>query len=99
MGSSSVMLYAQWTLVATYTVAYNGSGATSGTVPVDGNKYASGATVTVLGNSGSLVNTGYPFSGSNSAANGVGAAYVAGATFVMGSSNVVLYAQWTLVPT
>jgi len=77
-----------------YTVTYSGNGATGGTVPVDSNKYASGATVTVLGNSGNLVNAGYTFSGWNTAANGSGTAYAGSATFAMGSSNIVLYAQW-----
>ena len=95
MGSSNVLLYAQWTLAPTYTVAYSGNGATSGALPVDSNKYAAGATVTVLGNSGSLVNTGYTFTGWNTAANGSGTAYAGGAAFAMGSSNVALYAQWT----
>jgi uncharacterized repeat protein (TIGR02543 family) len=99
MGSNNVVLYAQWTQVPTYTVAYNANGATGGAVPVDSNKYASGATVTVLGNSGSLVNAGYTFSGWNTLANGSGTAYAAGATFAMGSNNLTLYAQWTPVPT
>ena len=87
------------TSAITYTVTYIGNGATSGTVPVDGNKYAAGATATVLANSGSLVNAGYTFSGWNTTASGAGTAYAAGATFAMGGSNVVLYAQWTLAPT
>jgi uncharacterized repeat protein (TIGR02543 family) len=99
MGSSNVVLYAQWTKVPTYTVTYSGNAATGGAVPADGNQYAAGATVTVLGNTGSLVNTGYTFSGWNTSANGSGTAYAVGATFAMGSSNVVLYAQWTKVPT
>ena len=99
MGSANVTLYAQWTQLPTYTATYNGNSATSGSVPVDGNKYAAGATVTVLGNSGSLVNTGYSFSGWNTAANGSGSSYSPGATFAMGSANVTLYAQWTQLPT
>jgi uncharacterized repeat protein (TIGR02543 family) len=101
MGSGNVVLYAQWTQVpvSTYTVMYSGNGATGGAVPVDSNKYAAGATVTVLGNTGSLVNTGYTFSGWNTAASGSGTAYAGGATFAMGSGNMVLYAQWTQVPT
>ena len=42
---------------ATYTVAYSGNGNTGGSVPVDANTYLQGATVTVLGNTGSLVKT------------------------------------------
>ena len=37
-----------------------------------------GATVTVLGNTGSLVKTGYTFTGWNTAANGSGTSYTAG---------------------
>jgi len=94
MGSSNVVLYAQWIQIPAFTITYNANGATGGTVPVDANKYAAGATVTVLGNTGSLVDTGYTFSGWNTAANGAGTDYAAGATFAMGSSNVALYAQW-----
>ena len=44
---------------------------------------SSGATVTVLGNTGSLVKTGYTFAGWNTAANGSGTAYAPAATFTM----------------
>jgi uncharacterized repeat protein (TIGR02543 family) len=99
MGTANVTLYAQWTLIPTYTVTYNGNGNTGGTVPVDGNSYQQGATVTVLGNTGTLVKTGSTFAGWNTAANGTGTAYAGGATFLMGTANVILYAQWTLIPT
>ncbi|HEY1803160.1 MAG TPA: InlB B-repeat-containing protein [Terracidiphilus sp.] len=99
MGSSNVTLYAQWTTLPTYSVIYVANGATSGAVPVDNNKYTSGTTVTVLGNSGSLVQSGYSFVGWNTAANGSGSSYISGATFEMGSSNRTLYAQWTALPT
>jgi uncharacterized repeat protein (TIGR02543 family) len=94
MGSANVTLYAQWTASSIYSVTYAGNGNTGGVAPSDSGKYAAGATVTVLGNSGSLVNTGNTFSGWNTAANGTGTAYAVGATFAMGSSNVALYAQW-----
>ncbi len=84
---------------ATYTVSYNGNGATGGTVPTDGNSYLAGATVTVLGNTGNLANSGYTFAGWNTAANGTGDAYAGSQTFTMGSANVTLYAQWTSNPT
>ena len=99
MGSANVVLYAQWTAVPTFTVSYNANGATGGSVPVDGNKYQAGATVTVLGNTGNLANTGYTFVEWNTAANGSGTSYAQGATLTMGSANVTLYAQWTAVPT
>ncbi|MES2933900.1 MAG: InlB B-repeat-containing protein [Pseudomonadota bacterium] len=87
-----------WTInIATspaHTVAYHGNGNTSGTVPVDAGLYAAGATVTVLANTGNLAKTGYAFGGWNTAANGSGAAYVAGSSFAMGAANVSLYAKW-----
>ena len=44
-------------------VTYNANGATSGSVPTDSTGYGRGDSVTVLGNSGSLVKTGYTFAG------------------------------------
>ena len=99
MGTANVTLYAQWTLIPTYTMTYSGNGSAGGTVPTDANSYQQGATVTVLGNTGSLVKTGYTFSGWNTAANGTGTSYAAAVTFTMGTANVTLYAQWTLIPT
>jgi uncharacterized repeat protein (TIGR02543 family) len=94
MGTSDVTLYAQWTPLPTYTVAYNGNGNTGGTVPIDSNDYLEGAIVTVM-EIGTLVRTGYGCLEWNTAANGSGTAYAPGATFVMGASDVTLYAQWT----
>jgi len=68
-------------------------------VPTDINKYASGQSVAVLGNSGSLVKTGFAFTGWNTMTNGGGASYTAGSTFSMDTANVTLYAQWTVNPT
>jgi uncharacterized protein (TIGR02145 family)/uncharacterized repeat protein (TIGR02543 family) len=99
MGSTNVILYAQWTTKPTFTVLYNGNGNTSGTVPADANKYEAGATVTVKENTGVLAKTGSKFSGWNTTADGSGTVYAAGATFLIGSANVTLYAQWTLIPT
>jgi uncharacterized repeat protein (TIGR02543 family) len=78
-----------------YSVAYDGNNHTGGTPPDDMNSYLQGDTVTVLP-AGSLVRTGYTFNGWNIAANGSGSSYNAGATFPMGTENVVLYAQWTI---
>jgi len=80
-----------------YTVTYSGNGSTGGTAPTDPNSYPQGATVTVLGNTGSLVNTGSTFAGWNTAANGSGTSYAVGATFSMGTANVMLYAQWNMI--
>jgi len=77
---------------------YNANGATNGTVPTDNNTYLSGDTVTVLGNIGGLVKTGYNFNGWNTAADGSGTSYSPGGTFSMGSEDVTLYARWTSLP-
>jgi uncharacterized repeat protein (TIGR02543 family) len=94
MGTANVSLYAMWTQVPTYTVTYYGNGNTGGTVPVDSTNYVQGQTVTVLGNTGNLVNTGYSFTGWNTAADGSGTTYTQGSTFLMGTANVSLYAMW-----
>ena len=81
---------------STYTVAYDGNTNTGGTVPSDASSpYASGATVTVKANSGTLLKTGYTFNGWNTMANGTGIAYAAtgSATFSI-AANTTLYAQW-----
>jgi uncharacterized repeat protein (TIGR02543 family) len=97
MGRSQVRFYAKWTAnsVATYTVSYNANGATGGNVPVNTTNYEVGQSVTVQGNSGSLVKTDYDFAGWNTAADGSGTSYAAGASFAMGNANVTLYARWT----
>ena len=87
------------TIAPTYTVMYDGNGNTGGIVPADASKYLAGTTVTVLGNTGSLMKTGYTFAGWNTAAGGAGTDYAATATFLMPSSNQTLYAKWTALAT
>jgi uncharacterized repeat protein (TIGR02543 family) len=96
--TTSATLYAQWTLIPTFGVTYNGNTSTGGAVPTDAAAYTNGATVTVLGNTGSLIKAGHTFAGWNTLANGTGTAQAAASTFAMGSSAVTLYAQWTLTP-
>ena len=82
-------------------VTYHGNDSTAGTVPVDpASPYESGVTVTILGNTGDLIRindggTSYYFSGWNTKADGSGSDHAEGSTFIMGVSNVILYAQWT----
>ena len=95
MSAANVTLYAQWTTSPTYTVTYSGNGNTGGNVPIDTDNYVQGQTVTVFGNTGNLVNTGYSFSNWNMASNGTGTTYTQGQTFAMGAANITLYAQWT----
>lgn len=77
-------------------VTYNANSATGGTVPVDSNSpYTSGASVTVLSNSGTLERTGYVFYGWNTQTDGSGTHYDAtGSDTFSISSNTTLYAQW-----
>lgn len=77
-----------------HSVTYNGNASTGGSVPVDGSTHAVGATVTVPGNTGSLVKTNATFAGWNTTANGRGVTYSGGSTFLMGSTDVTLYALW-----
>ena len=76
-----------------YTVTYNGNDNTGGSVPTDSHSYSSGSEVEVLGNTGSLVKTGYTFLGWKMHQGGSGTLYNAGDTFNI-SGNTVLYAQW-----
>lgn len=76
-------------------VTYDGNGSTGGTVPTDANFYLEGAAVTVLGNTGGLLRTGYPFFiGWNTAADGGGTTYRPDETFPMPGSHLTLYALW-----
>ena len=95
MGAKDVTLYARWTRNPTYTVTYDGNGNTDGDVPTDTNNYEQGMTVTIVG-AGTLVRSGYKFAGWNTAMNGSGISYTEASTFVMGTTNEILYAQWTL---
>ncbi|AKL96033.1 cell wall/surface repeat protein [Clostridium aceticum] len=97
MGISNVTLYAKWEAVQVprYTVTYHGNGNTGGSVPTDSNAYEEGASVTVRGNTGNLVKTGYTFAGWNTQANGQGSSYTQGSTLIMATTNINLYAKWT----
>ncbi len=79
-------------VVISYSVTYDGNGNTGGSVPTDSGTYVTGSTVTVQGNTGSLVKNDYAFTGWNSLANGAGTHY--GTTFTMGLANTTLYAEW-----
>jgi uncharacterized repeat protein (TIGR02543 family) len=106
IASSNVTLYATWKAVTSgkYFVTYDGNGATSGSVPVDTAEYSSGSSVTVLDNVGGLIKPNYTFSGWNTKADGTGTNYdtVTSSNTVSISSissNVTLYAKWTVATT
>ncbi|MDP4177848.1 MAG: leucine-rich repeat protein [Bacillota bacterium] len=75
-------------------VSYNGNGNISGIVPVDNNVYAPGSKASILNNTGNLVKAGYVFAGWNTAADGSGTSYSAGASTSMNETDITLYAQW-----
>ena len=74
-----------------YYVIYNGNGAESGFVS-DPTAYQANDPVTVKENG--FTKTGYTFNGWNTAADGTGTSYAAGATFTI-EADVELFAQWT----
>ncbi|MGI6534803.1 MAG: S-layer homology domain-containing protein [Peptococcia bacterium] len=84
------------TVVQGYTVTYHENSCTGGSAPTDESVYQEEATVTVMGNTGTLVKEGYSFAGWNTAADGSGIFYEAGETFTMGTADVTLYAQWAI---
>jgi uncharacterized repeat protein (TIGR02543 family) len=94
ISSASIILYAQWTLNATYTITYDGNLNTGGSIPIDSNNYISGATATIIDNVNNLTRTGRTFVGWNTAAGGGGTNYAPRSTFAI-SANLLLYAKWT----
>lgn len=97
--SSCGNLPADKTAESAYRLTYYPNGANSGKAPVDGESYAEGDPVTVQGNAGGLAKAGFTFSGWNRKADGTGTTYTQGQTFIMGRSDVGLYARWTANPT
>ncbi|MBU1068004.1 InlB B-repeat-containing protein [Myxococcota bacterium] len=99
MGGGDVTLFARWTSNPTWTVTYDGNGNDGGAVPVDATNYEQGQMVTVLGNTGNLVRTGFTFVGWCSTADGTGYTYLPGQQLPMGTAPVQLFAKWTSNPT
>ncbi len=84
----------------TYTVTYTGNGSTGGAAPSDLTDYEEGAMVYVSGDTGGLIKMQDGISllltGWNTQSDGNGTNYELGsATFLIGTSNVTLYANWT----
>jgi uncharacterized repeat protein (TIGR02543 family) len=78
-----------------YTVQYDPNGANSGSIPNPQymSPYTATTSITISGNTGSLVKTGSTFSGWNTAADGTGTNYAAAATY-NGGASLILYAKW-----
>jgi len=71
---------------------YNGNGNTGGAAPAY--QYKASLYNLILRSQGTLTRTGYTFKGWNTAANGTGTPYTAGATYTGDANDVTLYAQW-----
>ena len=92
MKTAPITFYAVWkSIPKTYTVTYDGNGATSGTAPTDSNTYTNGANVPLAGNTGNLTKTGYTFGGWALSTNGK-----AITSYTMETAPVTFYAVWTL---
>lgn len=76
----------------TYTVTYNANGATSGTAPANQTKKQN-EVLTLAANSGNLAKSVYRFTGWNTASDGTGTHYDAGATYTE-NAELTLYAEW-----
>ena len=90
----AVDLFAKWT-AETYPVTYDGNTNDSGSAPSNQTKVY-GVTLTLASGSGSLIKSGFNFAGWNTAANGSGTSYAAGASYTLNAA-LALYAQWTAV--
>jgi uncharacterized repeat protein (TIGR02543 family) len=88
---ANTTLYAIWT-VNNYTVTYDGNTNTGGTAPAS--QSGDYNTSITLAGAGTLTKNGYIFAGWNTAADGSGTEYAAGASFTIPANNVTLYAQW-----
>ncbi len=86
-------------VAGTLSVTYFGNTEDGGIAPTDPNSlYVDSASVTVLGNTGSLTKTNNRFEGWNTQSGGGGTAYSAGDSFTI-TQNTTLYAQWGTVTT
>lgn len=92
---SNITLYAKWT-ANTYTVIYDGNGATAGTMENSTHTYNSEKNLSA----NTYSKTGYTFTGWNTMANGGDVAYTDGQSVKNLSSDngakVTLYAQWAI---
>ena len=79
--------------INTYTVNFSANGSTDGTTPSSQTK-TQDVTLVLSANSGTLIKTGYTFSGWNTAADGTGTDYAAGANYT-NNTDITLYAKWT----
>lgn len=96
VGTQDATFTAEWA-GNTYTITYNGNGATGGTVPNSGTYTSGGSDYVVSSNSGNLAKSGFTFAGWNTNADGTsGANYTgSGSETLNTTSNLTLYAKWS----
>ena len=87
-GNAALTLYAKWA-INTWPVSYNGNGSTGGSTASQTKTYNTALT---LQNNG-FTKTNHVFKNWNTAANGSGTSYAAGASYT-GNATLTLYAQW-----
>ncbi len=80
----------------TYPVAYDGNGATLGSLPTTPQGYEEGDVVAVLGNVGSLENPHHSFAGWTLDSLNAGSVYLPGDTLTIGTEPITLYAKWVV---
>ncbi|MBN2434865.1 MAG: InlB B-repeat-containing protein [Spirochaetes bacterium] len=96
IGKDNDTLYAVW-LINQYVFLLNGNGNTSGNSPVE-MKYNYKAMVSIPDN-GLLERAGHMFTCWNLKPDGKGYSFAVSDTFSMPDSSIILYAQWTALPT
>ncbi|KKP80223.1 MAG: hypothetical protein UR78_C0002G0009 [Candidatus Moranbacteria bacterium GW2011_GWF2_35_39] len=92
IGTANVTLYAQW-VVNTYTVTFDGNTSDGGSTATQTLDYNTPTALTANG----YTKTGYTFDSWNTEAGGGGTEYADEADYTIGTANVTLYAQWTVI--
>ena len=89
----NITLYASW--VRTFTITFDGNGATGGTVP---ESIVSSSVGTTLPTSVDLERSGYIFAGWNTNSSGTGTRYALGSSYISQTNpgDFTLYAEWVL---
>lgn len=75
-------------------VYYDSNGSTSGSIPVDDNKYNIGESIIIMDNIGNLYRKGFYFAGWNTKSNGSGINRVPYSAINMPYEDLILYAKW-----
>ena len=90
-----LILYAQWTpkTSTNYTITYLGNTHSGGLAP---SPTTGSGSVTLATNSGSLIKSGYTFTGWNTTSNGSGTPHAVGSNYTL-TADITLYAQWNTV--